>query len=154
MGECRVVYYQSSTSNHNLQGGLILAETVVYYQSSTSNHNLIRETRFDFKLYIIRVLHQTTTIGAINQLAPELYIIRVLHQTTTVEHHVVDGRRLYIIRVLHQTTTEHACIDQAYCCILLEFYIKPQPGIPAAFSAQRCILLEFYIKPQRCAAAG
>ena len=34
-------------------------------------------------------------------------------------------------------------------CILLKFYIKPQPvkGNKASFNG--CILLKFYIKPQR-----
>ena len=34
---------------------------------------------------------------------------------------------LYIIRVLHQTTTLHRGFWTSTCCILLEFYIKPQP---------------------------
>ena len=40
------------------------------------------------------------------------------------------------------------------CCILLNFYIKPQPGIAPAFSLLRCILLNFYIKPQPWLHAG
>ena len=34
------------------------------------------------------------------------------------------------------------------CCILLNFYIKPQPVITKIRSTSSCILLNFYIKPQ------
>ena len=35
-----------------------------------------------------------------------------------------------------------------FCCILLNFYIKPQPGTRLGAATDRCILLNFYIKPQ------
>ncbi len=34
-------------------------------------------------------------------------------------------------------------------CILLKFYIKPQLTFPDPYVRRRCILLKFYIKPQR-----
>ena len=33
-------------------------------------------------------------------------------------------------------------------CILLKFYIKPQPIIFSTTAISSCILLKFYIKPQ------
>ena len=58
------------------------------------------------------------------------------------------GSKLYLIEILHQTTTHRETPVKMYRCILLKFYIKPQP-IPIAASRRRsCILLKFYIKPQ------
>ena len=38
-------------------------------------------------------------------------------------------------------------------CILLKFYIKPQPALVGTSGTTSCILLKFYIKPQPVANA-
>ena len=58
------------------------------------------------------------------------------------------SRRLYLIEFLHQTTTRVGCCRSPPRCILLNFYIKPQPMCRSVVEATRCILLNFYIKPQ------
>ena len=55
-----------------------------------------------------------------------LYLIEILHQTTTLASHFVFGFLLYLIEILHQTTTKSVLSYVEYCCILLKFYIKPQ----------------------------
>ena len=56
-----VVSYRNSTSNHNPYCCCLLRSGVVSYRNSTSNHNLY-PVRIDFiKLYLIEILHQTTT---------------------------------------------------------------------------------------------
>ena len=77
-----------------------------------------------------------------------LYLIEFLHQTTTVEIASNAILELYLIEFLHQTTT--CCCEGCcrWCCILLNFYIKPQPPFAAKRSVFSCILLNFYIKPQ------
>ena len=100
---------------------------VVSYWNSTSNHNQL-------------------------PLLPDwrkLYLIEILHQTTTDRPHVKRVRRLYLIEILHQTTTRQVVFRQRRCCILLKFYIKPQPSEHQTESFNGCILLKFYIKPQR-----
>ena len=77
---------------------------VVSYRNSTSNHNIWIFFNFGEMLYLIEILHQTTTSYANWQKQFELYLIEILHQTTT--------SRLASIRL--------------YCCILSKFYIKPQ----------------------------
>ena len=64
---------------------------------------------------------------------------------------------LYLIEFLHQTTTRRERLSQSDSCILLNFYIKPQPLCSFDVLAWccillflRCILLNFYIKPQPC----
>ena len=57
--------------------------------------------------------------------------------------------KLYLIEFLHQTTTVNNPENTIYSCILLNFYIKPQPDDDDVFKLKGCILLNFYIKPQR-----
>ena len=59
-----VVSYRNSTSNHNTGTSTFGCLGVVSYRNSTSNHNLY-PVRIDFiKLYLIEILHQTTTIAS------------------------------------------------------------------------------------------
>ena len=122
-------------------------------------------------LYLIEILHQTTTSGG-SPIAPGgLYLIEILHQTTTVQRTSSPDGSLYLIEILHQTTTrvvyllplvgcilskfyikpQHALKNDraGQCCILSKFYIKPQPYRPRRRSTPCCILSKFYIKPQR-----
>ena len=143
-----VVSYRNSTSNHNQQRslgfsyvGCILSKfyikpqpstrtrrssSVVSYRNSTSNHNLY-PVRIDFiKLYLIEILHQTTTQVA----HPSLLVV------------------LYLIEILHQTTTTPVIETADEGCILSKFYIKPQLAWRLCYVYRRCILSKFYIKPQ------
>ena len=56
----------------------------------------------------------------------KLYLIEILHQTTTYAENANEWGGLYLIEILHQTTTERERGLQADGCILLKFYIKPQ----------------------------
>ena len=56
-------------------------------------------------LYLIEILHQTTTFTSAIQSARELYLIEILHQTTTFTSAIQSARELYLIEILHQTTT-------------------------------------------------
>ena len=56
---------------------------VVSYRNSTSNHNLHYCLVFDAGLYLIEILHQTTTVNLTVRTILRLYLIEILHQTTT-----------------------------------------------------------------------
>ena len=56
-----VVSYRNSTSNHNRAGDQICVLRVVSYRNSTSNHNSSPDFCKNVKLYLIEILHQTTT---------------------------------------------------------------------------------------------
>ena len=101
-----VVSYSCSTSNHNCNTPQKAQSPVVSYSCSTSNHNLVMSLLMFIMLYLIRVLHQTTTKLRIKDIINRLYLIRVLHQTTTLTASIYLEIRLYLIRVLHQTTTK------------------------------------------------
>ena len=77
-----------------------------------------------------------------------LYLIEILHQTTTRREEGLDHAKLYLIEILHQTTTKLWAKVMSPCCILSKFYIKPQLCGAPSFSVHSCILSKFYIKPQ------
>ena len=99
---------------------------VVSYRNSTSNHNKLDTPLSITELYLIEILHQTTT------------------QTQPVIWHIV----LYLIEILHQTTTQKLPVIWHIGCILSKFYIKPQHKTKKAVTVDGCILSKFYIKPQ------
>ena len=78
------------------------------------------------KLYLIEILHQTTTLEPADPQSPSLYLIEILHQTTTVLCPFRELPPLYLIEILHQTTTFTLIVSLSYRCILSKFYIKPQ----------------------------
>ena len=122
-----VVSYRNSTSNHNSIRRESSTNRVVSYRNSTSNHN-------------------TASIGFFSSV---LYLIEILHQTTTINRAAVKNGRLYLIEILHQTTTGIISFSFFFCCILSKFYIKPQHRGNTNRAVRRCILSKFYIKPQR-----
>ena len=77
-----------------------------------------------------------------------LYLIEILHQTTTIGHVFLPRYLLYLIEILHQTTTVPVICDPSIRCILSKFYIKPQHPRRHRPTAESCILSKFYIKPQ------
>ena len=77
-----------------------------------------------------------------------LYLIEILHQTTTKEVVFDEQPELYFIEILHQTTTLLSLPYPLRCCILSKFYIKPQLRFHRFPNRIRCILSKFYIKPQ------
>ena len=103
-----------------------MLHSVVSYRNSTSNHNSRAAGTISAGLYLIEILHQTTTQAALLSPLVLLYLIEILHQTTTYNPYVASWSR----------------------CILSKFYIKPQH--PRLFKLSRpcCILSKFYIKPQ------
>ena len=126
---CRVrlvVSYRNSTSNHNRESVTRLDTPVVSYRNSTSNHNSVLHSFSNLSLYLIEILHQTTTESS-NQLEPQ---------------------GLYLIEILHQTTTKRVANSLDRGCILSKFYIKPQLLVMYSCHDTCCILSKFYIKPQ------
>ena len=85
----------------------IAGRIVVSYRNSTSNHNRTKITTQTSRLYLIEILHQTTTDREVGNWNIQLYLIEILHQTTTC-----FAASRFSIR-----------------CILSKFYIKPQQVI-------------------------
>ena len=105
----KVVSYRNSTSNHNSEVTINSRPVVVSYRNSTSNHNLVP---------------YYCNIGL-------LYLIEILHQTTTKNRgeHSDDGCILSKFYIKPQQV--HAQKFPRLGCILSKFYIKPQ--LPSVF---------------------
>ena len=144
-----VVSYRNSTSNHNPPKAVVREPIVVSYRNSTSNHNPARELPRRGVLYLIEILHQTTTFWS-----PIRWLLCCILSKFYIKPQPIRlwndvGLGLYLIEILHQTTTSWSPIRWLLCCILSKFYIKPQPTLRVSFILRRCILSKFYIKPQQ-----
>ena len=99
-----VVSYRNSTSNHNVVGAGIIRGGVVSYRNSTSNHNSCLCISEETALYLIEILHQTTTV-----LCVCIAIIGCILSKFYIKPQPSE----------HQTESFNGCI-------LSKFYIKPQ----------------------------
>ena len=100
-----VVSHSNSTSNHNIIGVAAVRPKVVSHSNSTSNHNIsLEEARLEL-LFLIPILHQTTTVGRPLCTRRVLFLIPILHQTTTETLKGCLKSGLFLIPILHQTTT-------------------------------------------------
>ena len=100
----RVVSYRNSTSNHNYLKTHQHNVVVVSYRNSTSNHNPVRLTFVLRPLYLIEILHQTTTMNI---------VIEVLERCILSKFYIKPQQ------VMSPSNRHRSCI-------LSKFYIKPQ----------------------------
>ena len=122
---------------------------VVSHSNSTSNHNGHANEYIFAVLFLIPILHQTTTCMAESISKISLFLIPILHQTTTCLLRFQLLLTLFLIPILHQTTTPLVITVPNRCCFSFQFYIKPQHiGLRFAL-AHCCFSFQFYIKPQR-----
>ena len=85
-----VVSYFNSTSNHNSSHIHRTNRRVVSYFNSTSNHNNRKKDMLRDWLFLISILHQTTTYFSLKTPGGVLFLISILHQTTTSDMRFVD----------------------------------------------------------------
>ena len=102
-------------------------------------------------LYLIEILHQTTTLGSTPFKVAMLYLIEILHQTTTSVCFVFGFPWLYLIEILHQTTTAFRDRYSESPLYLIEILHQTTTPPQVLHSKLCCILLKFYIKPQQVA---
>ena len=100
-----VVSYRNSTSNHNRPNIKRKVSTLYLIEILHQTTTDVIDILFTIKLYLIEILHQTTTARTSNGKFRQLYLIEILHQTTTVRPLCTLCRPLYLIEILHQTTT-------------------------------------------------
>ena len=144
----RVVSYRNSTSNHNGPAAFFGSHLVVSYRNSTSNHNQAREVIESLRLYLIEILHQTTTLAALPLVPALLYLIEILHQTTTHRPRKLSLTKLYLIEILHQTTTLVRPVIQEVSLYSIEILHQTTTPVTVIQLRPSCILSKFYIKPQ------
>ena len=78
-----VVSYRNSTSNHNLLFLSDVTNIVVSYRNSTSNHNFCVSHASRYTVVSYRNSTSNHNNGLINGFLGQLYLIEILHQTTT-----------------------------------------------------------------------
>ena len=122
-------------------------------------------------LYLIEILHQTTTMYDFYMKDMELYLIEILHQTTTPFEGFCPLSELYLIEILHQTTTSPRTRTRSLQVVSYRNSTSNHNGDPTAIAQNMlylieilhqtttldlavktirgCILSKFYIKPQR-----
>ena len=101
-----VVSYRNSTSNHNSGTTTPNSALVVSYRNSTSNHNVFPCPAYRPWLYLIEILHQTTTSSVVFEFLSCCILSK------------------FYIKPQHLVTW----IFAREGCILSKFYIKPQPS--------------------------
>ena len=101
----KVVSYRNSTSNHNSDAVSMSGVSVVSYRNSTSNHNNTAKWEVVGLLYLIEILHQTTTLAVNNPFTHGCILSKFY----------IKPQRLF------------SPAAPPPCCILSKFYIKPQP---------------------------
>ena len=121
-----VVSYRNSTSNHNILTMRSVSITVVSYRNSTSNHNY----RLDYwrSRSVVSYRNSTSNHNQVSFLPTmsQLYLIEILHQTTTVELSTISVSRCILSKFYIKPQPRRRYSLQRSCCILSKFYIKPQ----------------------------
>ena len=116
----------------------------ILHQTTTRDNNKNNRR----KLYLIKILHQTTTSTYLIYSYYLLYLIEILHQTTTAAHPGFTSKVLYLIEILHQTTTEDWGSIKKHWLYLIEILHQTTTAAAVFKIAKGCILSKFYIKPQ------
>ena len=99
-------------------------------------------------LYIVRFLHQTTTISStVRTLYRCISSVSYIKPQPTLASRFFTSS-LYIVRFLHQTTTCSCASLLDDGCISSVSYIKPQPFSEIMIRSLCCISSVSYIKPQ------
>ncbi len=99
-----VVSYRNSTSNHNFRALVLRAFSVVSYRNSTSNHNSLLSIFHLAQLYLIEILHQTTTVRDV--IVP---LSRVVSYRNSTSNHNCRGQHRHQHRVVsyRNSTSNH-----------------------------------------------
>ena len=144
-----VVSYRNSTSNHNSCLCISEETAVVSYRNSTSNHNSAACVVICFQLYLIEILHQTTTTS--RGYWPQWQVVS--YRNSTSNHNLIQ----YICRGFgvvsyRNSTSNHNAPEHTRTLTHVVSYRNStsnhnhKPGILAPVAG--CILSKFYIKPQ------
>ena len=159
-----VVSYRNSTSNHNEKVSRLVVADVVSYRNSTSNHNFLHCVACILVLYLIEILHQTTTRVVLSRSTIVLYLIEILHQTTTPlsckgnDYGVVSYRNstsnhnlgqlfggMNAVVSYRNSTSNHnlvGCILQSVSLYLIEILHQTTTSLEVMLTQERLYLIE------------
>ena len=121
---------------------------VVSYWNSTSNHNCRGGGKVGLKLYLIEILHQTTTPFAPSLPPARCILLKFYIKPQPLQWHPVEIFGCILLKFYIKPQHCPRPLPRTPGCILLKFYIKPQHSALTISILLSCILLKFYIKPQ------
>ena len=121
-----VVSYRNSTSNHNYLALIACKASVVSYRNSTSNHNNIPIPKSTPQVVSYRNSTSNHNSLARWYLSVALYLIEILHQTTTVAGKYTPLVSCILSKFYIKPQLPPSVARMPLCCILSKFYIKPQ----------------------------
>ena len=145
-----VVSYRNSTSNHNPWRLRSCRPYVVSYRNSTSNHNLRSDLPTIILLYLIEILHQTTTFAFDTSPVQGCILSKFYIKPQQAGGKSLKERGCILSKFYIKPQLDESSAKDYLGCILSKFYIKPQPSARVRELLKGCILSKFYIKPQRC----
>ena len=121
-----VVSYRNSTSNHNIASIGFFSSAVVSYRNSTSNHNSFGD--FHHFRFVVSYRNSTSNhnILILRSVSIMLYLIEILHQTTTIRNIYQIGKSCILSKFYIKPQQKFSPSEIVERCILAKFYIKPQ----------------------------
>ena len=123
----QIVLYCLSTSNHNRPSSGVTSGCIVLYCLSTSNHN----SPLCVPVSVFIVLYCLSTSNHNCHVLVSDGCLIVLYCLSTSNHNsrgcIEPTAKLSYIVFLHQTTTPYLSGHRLFYCLILSFYIKPQP---------------------------
>ena len=126
-----------------------LREFEIFLSQKGNVNNSCNYAAFQYcRLYLIEILHQTTTHCKCIQftlccILSKFYIKPQHPSKVFARYQSCILSKFYIKPQLYRH-----CDHYELCCILSKFYIKPQLSGPHVWRRWSCILSKFYIKPQ------
>ena len=125
------------------------SRSVVSYRNSTSNHNYRPNYWRSWSLYLIEILHQTTTIVCTMRFDQRCILSKFYIKPQPSPRSTAMLPRCILSKFYIKPQPVAKGVAFPFSCILSKFYIKPQQAGLSIHRAQSCILSKFYIKPQR-----
>ena len=126
-----------------------LREFEIFLSQKGNVNNSCNYAAFQYcRLYLIEILHQTTTHCKCIQFTLccilSKFYIKPQHPSKVFARYQSCILSKFYIKPQHLVLTRQI----KRCCILSKFYIKPQLQMYTIYFTFRCILSKFYIKPQ------
>ena len=99
-------------------------------------------------VFLLAVIHQTTTGTAGTPRCNCVFLLAVIHQTTTTGEGQSNFLGVFLLAVIHQTTTSPTWQSHSRLCFYWRLYIKPQRHQRLGERRPLCFYWRLYIKPQ------
>ena len=126
-----------------------LREFEIFLSQKGNVNNSCNYAAFQYcRLYLIEILHQTTTVREIKFAYSGCILLKFYIKPQQFRKAHREFLRCILLKFYIKPQHPIAINRFRYSCILLKFYIKPQQEKLYTFAEQCCILLKFYIKPQ------